>query len=223
MTKVSNGISQDQIDQWMDKYGEEKVHAFEVPLDSSYEDYITGYVREPADGVLNEYLRKSDRDPIGAAKILVNTIWLDGDVRIKERQEYRMAFMGCLTDKLVAGQGRIVEKSSSHKDFPGKVIHVIEIPLDETYEVFLPATVKHPEPGLLNEYLRKSDRVPIDAARRLINVIWLKGDERIKTDRKYLMSFMDAFSEVLVGGQGRVKKLSRSAQSSRKQTSTTPL
>lgn len=209
-------VTQENIDAWMDQYGEAKVHAFEVPVDGSYENYIIGYVREPADGVLNNYLRKSDRDPIGAGKILINTIWLGGDSAIKDSLEYRMAFMGQLTEVLVGGQGRIVEKNSAIKELPDQVVHRVEVPLDETYEEYIEGVVKHPSPGLLNEYLRKADRVPLDAARKLVNTIWIKGDERIKTERKYLMSFVDSLSEVLVGGQGRVKKLSRSPQSSPK-------
>lgn len=209
-------VTQEHIDSWMDKYGEDKVHGFEVPVDASYEVYIPGYIREPADGVLNNYLRKSDRDPIGASKVLINTIWLGGDPRIKEQLELRMAFMGQLTEVLVGGQGRIVQRSATNKKYGEQVFHVVEVPVDETYEQYISATVKHPQPGLLNEYLRKADRVPLDAARHLVNTIWLEGDKRIKSERRYLMSFMDSLSEVLVGGQGRVKKLSRSQTSSPK-------
>lgn len=209
-------VTQEHIDAWMDQFGENKVHSFEVPEDGSYENYLEGYIREPADGVLNNYLRKSDRDPIGAGKVLINTIWLGGDTRIKDSLEYRMAFMGQLTEVLVGGQGRIVERSTTNKKHGDQILHIVEVPVDETYEEYIRATVKHPQPGLLNEYLRKADRVPLDAARQLLNTIWLEGDDRIKTERKYLMSFMDSLSELLVGGQGRVKKLSRSQVSSQK-------
>lgn len=108
-----SGVTQEMIDAWLDKYGEGRVHAFEVPTDDTYETYVLGVVKDPPTPVLNEYLRKSDRVPLDAAKVLLNTIWLGGYEAIKKDRTLMMAFMGMLGDVLVGGQGRVKKLSKS--------------------------------------------------------------------------------------------------------------
>jgi len=115
---VCKGVTQDMIDAWMDKYGEDKVHMVEVPVDDQYEEYMGGVVRNPPTPVLNEYLRKSERVPIDAAKTLLKTIWLGGDERILNDRTHMLAFMGSFSDVLVGGQGRIKKLSKSSGNSP---------------------------------------------------------------------------------------------------------
>ena len=108
-----SGVTQEQIDGWIDKHGEGKVHAFEIPLDASYETYVLGIVKDPPAPVLNEYLRKAERVPLDAAKMLLNSIWLGGFDGIKKERPLMMSFMGELSDVLVGGQGRVKKLSKS--------------------------------------------------------------------------------------------------------------
>ena len=88
------------------------------------------------------------------------------------------------------------------KQYEGlRKIYVIQVPVDDQYEDFLIGVVKDPPDQILNEFLRKQDRAMIDASRALLNSIWLGGDERIKTVREYLISYMGELSEKLMGGQ----------------------
>lgn len=108
-----SGVTQEQIEQWLTMHGDKKVHAFEVPLDDSYEVYVLGIVKDPPAPVLNEYLRKAERVPLDAAKTLLNTIWLGGYEDIKKDRALMMSFMEMLSTVLVGGQGR-VKKLSKH-------------------------------------------------------------------------------------------------------------
>lgn len=108
-----SGITQELIDQWIEKHGETKVHAFEIPLDNTYEEYAMGVVKDPPAPVLNEYLRKAERVPLDAAKMLLNSIWLGGYDQIKKDRALMMSFMGMLSEVLVGGQGRVKKLSKS--------------------------------------------------------------------------------------------------------------
>lgn len=108
-----SGVSQSFIDQCLEKHGSSKVHAFEVPLDDTYEEYVLGIVKDPPAPILNEYLRKSERVPLDAAKLLLNSIWLGGYEGIKKDRALMMSFMEQLSTVLVGGQGR-VKKLSKH-------------------------------------------------------------------------------------------------------------
>ncbi|WP_420581940.1 hypothetical protein [Reichenbachiella sp.] len=108
-----SGVTQEFIDQCLDKHGEAKVHAFEVPLDDTYEEYVLGIVKDPPPPVLNEYLRKAERVPLDAAKLLLNSIWLGGYEGIKKERALMMSFMEQLSNVLVGGQGRTKKLSRS--------------------------------------------------------------------------------------------------------------
>lgn len=111
--EICTGVTQEMVDAWMDKYGEDNVYFAEVPLDERYDEYIGGIVRNPPNPLLNEYLRKAERVPMDAAKMLIRTIWLGGDERIKTERRYMMAYMDVLSEKLVGGQGRLKKLSRS--------------------------------------------------------------------------------------------------------------
>lgn len=114
-----SGITQSQLDNWLIKHGDSKVHAFEIPLDASYEEYVLGVVKDPPPPVLNEYLRKAERVPLDAARMLLNSIWLGGYEAIKKDRALMMSFMGMLSEVLVGGQGRVKKLSKSTRHLPG--------------------------------------------------------------------------------------------------------
>jgi hypothetical protein len=102
-----SGVTQKQLEEWMDKYGDDKVYAIEVPIDETYRDYVLGVVYDPPTPVLNNYLRKAERVPVEAAEVLVRSCWLGGYEQIQTDRGLLMSFVGQLSEKLVGGQARI--------------------------------------------------------------------------------------------------------------------
>lgn len=148
-----------------------------------------------------------------------NIAWEDEIVEIKKRLDSGEIVTSEEMEKLewdktmkLSGLSNTIIDGYINSNPTTKVL-AIEVPIDEEYSKYVVGIVKTPSDPILNEYLRKSERVPIDAARRLLSTIWLGGYEGIKKERTLMLSFMEVLSTKLAGGQGRLKKLSRSTHS----------
>lgn len=86
-------------------------------------------------------------------------------------------------------------------------VYKIEVPADETYDEWYTCYVREPRREILNDYLRKSERVPIDAALGLIRNTWLGGDEEVKKQEKYALSAVQKISKLIIAGEARLEKL----------------
>ena len=103
---LPGGVNQSQVEEWKKKYAD-KIHQVQVPIDDTYEDWYTIYIREPNREVLNEYLRKSDKAPIDAALALVRNTFLGGDEEVKKEPKFALSAVQKITSLIIAGEARI--------------------------------------------------------------------------------------------------------------------
>lgn len=102
---LPGGVNQTQIDEWKRRY--KNVHQIQVPIDDTYEDWFTIYIREPNREVLNEYLRKSDKVPIDAALALVRNTFLGGDEEVKKEPKFALSAVQRISNLIMVGEARI--------------------------------------------------------------------------------------------------------------------
>ncbi|WP_299460570.1 hypothetical protein [uncultured Microscilla sp.] len=86
-------------------------------------------------------------------------------------------------------------------------VHQIQVPTDDTYEDWLTIYIREPNREVLNEYLRKSEKVPIDAALALVRNTFLGGDEEVKKESKFALAAVQKISSLIIAGEARIKKL----------------
>ena len=214
------GASQSQIAEWEEKYGE--VHLIRTPIDGSYDEYLECLVRRPNAQILNEFLRKMNNYPIDANILLMNTCWLSGDELIKT-DDYVNSAVSKFAEIIMGGDAKLSRlddktpealQDQQFLQLKAKwgALYLIEVPTDNTYENFISCIVKKPIRQMINKYLTKSDRVPIDAAKELLKSIWIDGDKEIQKDIKYVISCVKVLAEIIVGAESTIKKISVNSQ-----------
>ncbi|MDX2304610.1 MAG: hypothetical protein NW226_17510 [Microscillaceae bacterium] len=215
--EIIPGVSEEQVQEWKQKYDE--VYLLEVPQDDKYDEFYRCIIRKPNAHILNEYMRKLNNYPIDANIMLIESCWLAGDESIKG-DDYVNSAIATVAEEIVGGEARLNKLDAQNSEKLGPAgenfaqwnskfgqAYLIEIPVDNTYEKFIYCAVRKPVRQQLNKYLNKSERVPIDAARELISVIWLAGDESIKSEIKYLTSATKVLAQIVIGAQSSLKKI----------------
>lgn len=124
---------------------------------------------------------------------------------VENKKVAEMATQEATTSYMLPGnvtQGQVEDWKKKYRN-----IHQIQVPVDETYEEWYTIYIREPNRELLNDYLRKSEKVPIDAALTLVRNTFLGGDKEVKKEPKYALSAVAKISSLIIAGEARIKKL----------------
>ena len=84
--RLPDGVTQEQIDAWKDRYGERKVKRASLPRDEDCSDYLEVIVRVPGSKERSEFEKWIDKNPDKAKQILVNSCLLSHKEEVKPNE-----------------------------------------------------------------------------------------------------------------------------------------
>ncbi len=73
---LPEGVTQDTVDAWKERYGEDKVKVASLPKDDDGNEFLDVIVRVPDRKTVGEFEKWVDRDPNKAKEILINACLL---------------------------------------------------------------------------------------------------------------------------------------------------
>ena len=83
------------------------IYTIEVPVNDDCNEYAIGYVRSPKRNELAIVLAQLEQKPIETMEILLNTVWLEGDERIKNDDEIFFGAISTLEDLVKFRKGQL--------------------------------------------------------------------------------------------------------------------
>ncbi len=103
MEKNSNivlpqGVTEEQIKAWKERYGEKKVKIATLPLDDDNEETMDIIVRVPDRKTMGEFEKWIDRSPNKAKEILINACVLTDKEKIKGNDDAFFAAFDAISE-----------------------------------------------------------------------------------------------------------------------------
>lgn len=83
------------------------IYELSVPLNDEGTEHAVAYLRKPTRFELSPLIKQIESDPMGALTILLNTIWLEGDERIKEDDDVFFGAIGSLQEIITFRVGNL--------------------------------------------------------------------------------------------------------------------
>jgi len=81
--KLPEGVTEEHVKAWKERYGEDKVKYVELPKDDDGDEYFGCIVRVPARKELSEFEKWVDKNPDKAKEVMINACVLTGKEIIK--------------------------------------------------------------------------------------------------------------------------------------------
>ena len=97
---LPEGITEEQINAWKERYGAEKVKAASLPMDDNGEKFLDVIVRAPGRKELSEFEKWVDRNPDKAKEILVNSCLLTHKDEVKASDDLFLAAFDAISQLL---------------------------------------------------------------------------------------------------------------------------
>lgn len=97
---LPEGITEEQVNAWKDRYGADKVKGASLPLDDNGENFLDVVVRAPGRKELSEFEKWVDRNPDKAKEILVNSCLLTRKDEVKASDDLFLAAFDAISQLL---------------------------------------------------------------------------------------------------------------------------
>ncbi|MGP1514460.1 MAG: hypothetical protein ACTTJH_00685 [Bacteroidales bacterium] len=82
-TQLPEGVTQEMIKAWQERYGENKVKIAQLPMDDDGKAYKKVIIRVPDRKVMSEFEKWMDKNPDKAKEIMINACLLSGKDEVK--------------------------------------------------------------------------------------------------------------------------------------------
>ncbi|MEH0154678.1 hypothetical protein V6R21_19045 [Limibacter armeniacum] len=207
----------------LEEYGELFLLKITEEREDEVEADIHMLVKKPNRYHVNHYLVKAEQKPIEAVTVFLRSCMVAGDERICEDVEKLMAAFSPLQE-MINGSDPILTKSpkpeprvlkaldmdaEEFNSLKGKYaekginLHLVEVATNETFTEFISLLVKSPNKDIMNDFLKKSERVPVDAMRQLIARCVVHGDKRtVLEDLQLTIRVGRTINKIVTGYKG---------------------
>lgn len=81
---LPDGITQETIDAWKKRYGQQKIKLGELPIDEDRTQFLAVVGRVPDRKTVGEFEKWMDKDPNKSKEILINACILSGKEKVKD-------------------------------------------------------------------------------------------------------------------------------------------
>lgn len=81
--KLPDGVTEDMINAWKNRYGQDKIKLGEIPMDEERTQFLAVIGRVPCRKSMGEFEKWMDKDPNKSKEILINSCLLTEKEKVK--------------------------------------------------------------------------------------------------------------------------------------------